>query len=81
MMVARTASMRSMFVMMFCPLHRPVKLFLDNPSQWGDVELLVLHTIKSAKVRAEDTTSKALQPGTILEGILDGWQDSFNECR
>ncbi len=45
--------MRAVFVMMFRPLHRPAKLFPDNPSHWCDVELFVPHTIKSAKVRAE----------------------------
>ena len=45
--------MRAVFVMMFRPLHRPAKLFPDNPSHWCDVELFVPHTIKSAKVRAQ----------------------------
>ena len=56
--------MRSLFVMTFCPLHRPVTLFLDNPSQWGDVELLVLHTIKSAKVRAERAKYYSPEPSS-----------------
>ena len=67
-MVGRTASMRSVFVMMFCPLHRPVKLFFDNPSQWCDVELLVPHTIKSVKVRAEDSRQALALRACLMVG-------------
>ena len=51
-------------------LHRPAKLFLDSPSQWCDVERLVLHIIKSAKVRAEYARQALVLRACLMVGRM-----------